>query len=368
MRLLIATDAWRPQINGVVRSLEAVIDELTAQGVEIVVVSPADFRTVPLPLYPEIPLAFATRGALERRIADARPDAIHIATEGPVGRAARAACLSRRHAFTTSYHTRFPEYVRARLPVPISWTWELMRRFHAPSSAVMVSTRTLHDELATRGFRDLVRWSRGVDTTLFRPGAAHKPNLPRPIFLSVGRVAVEKNLDAFLSLDLPGSKVVVGDGPAREPLQRKYADAHFMGARTGADLAGFFAAADAFVFPSLTDTFGLVLLESLAAGTPVAAFPVAGPVDVVGGTDVAVLDHDLRSAALRALDIPRDRCRAFAETLSWQASARQFLDNLVDLSGRRLTWPDTIRGLSAMPGVARPGPETAGRSGIAVGT
>ncbi len=340
MHLLLVTDAWRPQINGVVRTLEAMMRELEGMGVTADIVSPADFRSMPMPGYPEIQLALAGPRALARRIRQLRPDAIHIATEGPLGLAARSACRKLGLSFTSSYHTRFPEYLRARLPVPVSVSSAVMRWFHAASSGVMVSTKTLHDELAANGFRHLLRWSRGVDTALFRPDAAHALDLPRPLFLSVGRVAVEKNLEAFLSLDLPGTKIVVGDGPARAELQQKYPQAHFVGAKTGIDLAGYYAAADAFVFPSLTDTFGLVLLEALAAGTPVAAFPVPGPLDVVGGTDVAVLDMDLRRAALAALDIPRPHCRAFAERLSWQSSARQFLGNLVTVDGAATSPPD----------------------------
>jgi glycosyltransferase involved in cell wall biosynthesis len=336
MRLLLVTDAWRPQINGVVRTLEAMLGELDDLGVTVEIVAPTDFPCRPLPGYPEIPLALAGRRALVRRIEAARPDAIHIATEGPLGLAARGACRWLSLSFTTSYHTRFPEYLRARLPVPIAWSYAAMRWFHAASAGIMVSTPTLQAELAAQGFRHLLRWSRGVDTGLFRPAAAHALDLPRPIFLSVGRVAVEKNLDAFLSLDLPGTKLVVGDGPARAELQKKYANAHFVGAKTGLDLAGYYAAADVFVFPSLTDTFGLVLLEALASGTPVAAFPVPGPLDVVGNTDVGILDADLRRATLAALDIPRARCRVFAEGLSWRASAAQFLGNLVQVDGSRI--------------------------------
>ncbi|MBN9022700.1 MAG: glycosyltransferase family 1 protein [Rhizobiales bacterium] len=329
MRLLIATDAWRPQVNGVVRTLERTGEQLGRLGVDVTMLTPAEFKTWPLPTYPEIRLARALPGRIGAAAAAAQPDAVHIATEGPIGFAVRRWCLRQERPFTTSFHTRFPEYLSARAPIPERLTYAVMRRFHNAGSACMVATETLRRELAARGFTHLVPWTRGVDAELFQPRAGTLPDLPRPLFLFVGRVAVEKNIGDFLALDLPGSKVVVGDGPALPALRTAHPDVHFLGMRTGQALAEAYAAADVFVFPSRTDTFGIVLLEALASGVPVAAYPVPGPADVVGGSGVGVLDHDLRAAALAALDIPRERCRAFALARSWEASTRQFLDNVV---------------------------------------
>jgi glycosyltransferase involved in cell wall biosynthesis len=334
MRLLVATDAWHPQVNGVVRSLEHMIAEAPHFGAEIQVLAPDRFRSVPMPGYPEIRLALAWPGAAARRIEAIAPTHVHIATEGPVGLAVRGACLRQGRAFTTSYHTRFPEYLAARAPVPESWTYALLRRFHNAGSATLVSTASLEAELSRRGFLNLARWGRGVDTDLFRPRPGAAFDAVRPVFLSVGRLAVEKNLDAFLSLDLPGTKVVVGDGPARPALQAAYPEARFLGALSGEALAAIYAAADAFVFPSLTDTFGIVLLEALASGLPVAAFPVTGPRDVLGDSGCGVLDGDLRAAALAALGIPRERCRAYAEGFTWRESARQFFGAIEAAHGR----------------------------------
>jgi glycosyltransferase involved in cell wall biosynthesis len=323
MRLMIATDAWRPQINGVVRSLEHMAEQASAFGADILFLTPERFRSVPMPTYGEIRLSLVSPGRVERLLQVIGPTHIHIATEGPIGFAVRRACLRQRRPFTTSYHTRFPEYLTERLPVPENWTYGLLRRFHAPASATMVSTESLERDLAARGFRNLKRWTRGVDTDLFHP-RRRSSNRPGPVFLYVGRIAVEKNLDAFLSLDLPGSKVLVGDGPARRDLERAYPQARFLGPLTGEALAQVYASADVFVFPSLTDTFGIVLLEALASGLPVAAFPVAGPLDVVGDSGCGILDADLRQAALAALSIPKARCRAYAESFTWRESARQF--------------------------------------------
>ncbi|MGE0724536.1 MAG: glycosyltransferase family 4 protein, partial [Alphaproteobacteria bacterium] len=259
MRLALVTDAWFPQVNGVVRTLSTVRGELERAGHRVDVVSPDQFRTVPCPTYPEIRLALGARGRMARRLAEIAPDAIHVATEGPLGMAARAWCRRRGVPFTTSFHTRFPEYVEARIGLPRRWLYAWLRRFHAAAAGVMVATPSLMDELAGYGFGNLRLWSRGVDTALFRPGPKDLYDLPRPVFLYVGRVAVEKNVEAFLSLDLPGSKVVVGDGPQRAELERRHAGAVFLGAKTGDELARHFAAADVFVFPSRTDTFGLVM-------------------------------------------------------------------------------------------------------------
>ncbi len=328
MHVLIATDAWRPQINGVVRSLENVAAGAEACGATVSFLSPDMFRTVPMPNYREIRLAVTTRRQVARKVAAIAPDYIHIATEGPVGLKVRSVCLDENRPFTTSYHTRFPEYLAARMPVPRRLTYALLRRFHNAGAGVMVSSPSLERDLTARGFRNIMRWSRGVDGTLFRPRDEKVLDLPGPIFLFVGRVAVEKNIEAFLAADLPGSKVVVGDGPVRADLQARYPAATFLGALSGEPLARVYASADVFVFPSLTDTFGIVLLEALASGLPVAAYPVMGPIDVIGGSGCGVLDADLRKAALAALDLPRDRCRAYGTTFTWTESARQFFDNI----------------------------------------
>ena len=329
MRVLVATDAWRPQVNGVVRTLTAVIGELGKRGHGVTPITPNLFCTVPCPTYPEIRLALRAGRRVAGLIEEASPDAIHITTEGPLGMAARRYCLRRGYGFTTAFHTRFPEYVAARFRVPPSWSYALMRRFHAPSKGVMVATDAVRRELAQRGFSNLKRWSRGVDASLYDPGLrGDLAGLPRPIFLTVGRIAVEKNFSAFLALDLPGSKVVIGEGPKLEELKRRHPEAHFLGKHEGRDLARLYASADVFVFPSRTDTFGLVLLEAMASGLPVAAYPVTGPIDVIGDSGAGILDEDLRRAALAALEIPRERARAHALRYTWTASADQFVENL----------------------------------------
>jgi glycosyltransferase involved in cell wall biosynthesis len=325
MHVLVATDAWRPQVNGVVRTLEAIGRHAPALGAQISFLTPEGLPSLPLPGYAEIRLALISARRIARQIEALQPDAIHIATEGTIGHAVRRYCLRHGRPFTTSFHTRYPEYVAARLPIPQAWTWSWLRRFHGPASAVLAATPALSAELAARGFPQVALWPRGVDIALFEPRPGADLGLPRPVFLSVGRLAVEKNIAAFLSLDLPGSKVVVGDGPARDELARRFPDAVFLGAKTGRELAAIYAAADVFVFPSRTDTFGLVLLEALASGVPVAGFPVSGPRDVIGDQPVGVLDEDLRAACLGALALSRDRCREFARGLGWEASARQFL-------------------------------------------
>lgn len=326
-KILVVSDAWHPQVNGVVRSLTELAAAAPAQGATISFVTPDLFPNVALPTYREIRLALATRSSLRRAIERLAPDHVHIATEGPLGLAARSVCIAEGEPFTSSYHTRFPEYIFARTRLPLRLTYAALRRFHRAASGVMVATGSLERELSTRGFAKLMRWSRGVDHALFKPRASVL-SLPRPIFLFVGRLAIEKNIGAFLSLDLPGSKVVVGDGPDRAALQGTYPHAHFLGARRGVDLAEVYASADVFVFPSLTDTFGLVLLEAMACGVPVAAYPVPGPLDVIGTSGAGVLGHDLRSAALQALTIPRELAQEHARQFSWDASARQFLANI----------------------------------------
>lgn len=332
MRILIATDAFRPQVNGVVRSLEQLAEAAKGLGVTIEFLSPQGFPTIPLPTYAEIRLAVTGLRGVSDRIAAMEKgggfDHVHVATEGPIGYAARRYCLRRGRAFTTSYHTRFPEYISARSPVPEALTYELLRRFHSAADGTMVATPTLMRELGARGFPHLMRWSRGVDGLRFHPGKRSDLQLPRPIFLYAGRLAPEKNLDAFLSLDLAGSKVVVGDGPSAAILRRSYPAVHFLGLRKGEDLARTYASADVFVFPSRTDTFGMVLLEAMASGLPVAALPVPGPIDVVGDSGAGILDRDLRVACLKALEIPRELARAHAETFTWAAATKQFLDNV----------------------------------------
>ncbi|MHA7777640.1 glycosyltransferase family 4 protein [Roseibium sp. M-1] len=329
--ILIVTDAWHPQINGVVRSLERTAEELQAIGVRMEFLSPQEFRTLPCPTYPEIRLSLTHRGIVRRKIEDRACEHLHIATEGPLGLLAASVAKKAGIPFTTSYHTRFPEYVSARLPIPLTWSYSWLRRFHNGGSGCMVATRSLEQDLRARGFTNLMRWSRGVDEDLFRPyeGSVLPADLPRPVFMYVGRVAIEKNIKAFLDLDLPGSKVVVGGGPQLDSLRRDYPSVHFTGSKVGEDLARHYSAGDVFVFPSLTDTFGNVMLEALACGVPVAAYPVMGPLDVIGDTGAGVLSEDLKEACEAALDIPRDHCRAIAMNYTWAASARQFLDNCI---------------------------------------
>jgi glycosyltransferase involved in cell wall biosynthesis len=336
MRILLATDAWEPQVNGVVRTLTRTIAELRAMGHEIEVISPDQFRTVPLPTYSEIRLAIGAYAGAQEKFKSFEPEAIHIATEGPIGLAARRICLEWKLPFTTSYHTRFPEYISARVPVPLSAGYAYMRWFHGPSGRIMVATPTMRKELEDHGFRNISPWSRGVDLEMFDPRRPGDPDvfagLPRPIFLNVGRVAVEKNIEAFAKLDLPGTKVVVGDGPQRAELEKRYPEVVFAGAKFGADLAAHFACADVFCFPSLTDTFGLVILEAMATGTPVAAFSAPGPIDIIPGSDAGALapgqKDGLREACLACLDLDRRTVRAFAERYSWRSCAEEFFHNL----------------------------------------
>lgn len=333
MRVLIATDAWHPQVNGVVRSLENLATEAPSLGAHISFLTPQGFPTLPLPGYGEIRLALASPGAVNRAIAAARPDSVHIATEGPIGWITRHVCQKEGYPFTTSYHTRFPEYLAARLPVPLDWSYSVLRRFHNSGAGIMVGSPTLKEKLEARGFRNLMPWSRGVDANVFRPRLERPLAFPKPVFLFVGRISIEKNIAAFLALDLPGSMVVVGDGPLRARLETEFPNVHFLGTRTGEALAEIYASADVFVFPSLTDTFGIVLLEALACGLPVAAFPVMGPLDVIGRSECGCLDMNLQRAALGGLDISRESCRAYALTFTWRESTRQFLDNTLYAHG-----------------------------------
>lgn len=336
MRVLIATDAWHPQVNGVVRTLTSLARTAKSLDVDITFLSPEGFPTVPLPTYPGLRLALPGRREIASRIEQAAPDAIHIATEGPIGHSVRAYCVRRGWPFTTSYTTRFPEYISARWPVPEGLIYAGLRRFHNAAAVTMIATPSLEAELRGRGFTNLGRWTRGVDTDLFRPDRAIELPFARPIFICVGRVAVEKNLEAFLSIDLPGTKMVIGKGPQEAELKQQFSDVKFMGQIENGKLAAHLAAADVFVFPSLTDTFGVVQLEALASGVPIAAYPVTGPKDVVGSHPVGVLDRNLRAACFAALKVSRQACRDFALQYSWENSARQFIGHLRDLTTGRL--------------------------------
>ncbi len=333
MRIAIVTDAWSPQVNGVVRTLAAVRAELEAMGHAVLVVSPDLFASVPCPTYPEIRLAFARTRTVGAMLADFGADAIHLATEGPLCLAARRWCMARRRPFTTAYHTQFPDYVSARTGIPAEWIWHYIRWFHTPAAAILASTPSIRATLSDHGLNHVRHWGRGVDLSAFHRDVAPHPalgHLPRPIQLYVGRVAVEKNVAAFLTSDHPGSKIVVGDGPARAALQAAHRHAIFMGPLFGQALAGAYAAADVLVFPSRTDTFGLVMIEALACGTPVAAYPVTGPVDVLTPA-VGALDPNLTVAIAAALTRDRTECADYGGSFTWAASARQFLDALVPL-------------------------------------
>jgi glycosyltransferase involved in cell wall biosynthesis len=342
VKIMLITDAWSPQVNGVVRTLTSTRELLRRQGHDIISITPLDFKTFPCPGYAEIRLALATPGMIGKIIDRENPEAIHIATEGPLGICARQACKKRRLDFTTAYHTQFPDYISVRTGLPVALVWKYVRWFHAASAQVLTATPTLAATLETHGLPHTRQWSRGVDVDLFNPRAGKLPamqNLARPIQLYVGRVAPEKNIEAFLDMATAGSKVVVGDGPAGTALAQKYPDVHFLGVRHGVELAQAYTSADVFVFPSKTDTFGLVMLEALACGTPVAAFPVPGPLDVIGQNNcgvrsgfqqpVGALDADLAQAITNALRVPRDNCVRYAGFFSWQSCAAQFLDALV---------------------------------------
>jgi glycosyltransferase involved in cell wall biosynthesis len=328
MKIALVTDAWHPQINGVVTTLTRTLESLEQLGHATRTVAPTEFRTVPCPTYSEIRLALFPRRRLGRALEEFAPDAVHVATEGPLGQAARGWCLAERMPFTTSYHTQFPQYIRARFPVPQSWSYAYLRHFHGDAARVMVATEHIRRDLEAHGFQRLALWTRGVDVQLFRP--RERDYLPdrRPITMYVGRLAVEKNLDAFLSLKLPGTKYVVGGGPALSELRARYADVVFTGFKYGEELASHLAAADVFVFPSRTDTFGLVLLEAMACGVPVAAYPVVGPIDVVKRGVSGCLHEDLATAIAGALELNRDDCRQYALGFTWERATQQFLSNL----------------------------------------
>ncbi len=338
MRIAIATDAWYPQINGVVRTLGATVAELDRRGYEVELITPQRFHTVPMPGYSSIRIAMAPRFGVRKMLDAFEPEIVHVSTEGPIGWSARAWCIARGIPFTSAFHTRFPDYVAARTGISADRFWPIMRRFHAESRAVMVATDSLAAELAHRGIPQTQSWSRGIDRWVFRPDGdklAALADLPRPILLNVGRVAIEKNLEAFLDAKVAGSKVVVGDGPALEDMKQRYPDAIFLGALSGEELASAYRSADCFVFPSRTDTFGLVLIEALACGVPVAAYPVAGPLDIVGhdgrGADgtmpatVGVLDDNLDLAINKALRLDRTAAAVFGSRFTWERATDQFI-------------------------------------------
>jgi glycosyltransferase involved in cell wall biosynthesis len=326
---MIVTDAWFPQTNGVVSTLAQTAAWLGRFGHEVRLLTPRDFRTVACPTYPEVRLSLFPRGKVARDILAFAPQALHIATEGPLGLSARRFCLRRGMRFTTSYHTQFPQYLRARFPIPLRVSYGALRRFHGAAARCMVSTASMRAELAERGFANLAAWQRGVDTEIFKPRSKDFLKLPRPIAAYIGRVAVEKNIDAFLSMPWAGSKIVIGDGPERARLEAQYPSATFTGYKFGEDLASHLCAADVMVFPSRTDTFGLVNLEAMACGVPVAAYPVTGPIDVIEDGVTGALDNDLGAAAVRALKVEPEACRARALRSGWDISSRQFENNLV---------------------------------------
>jgi glycosyltransferase involved in cell wall biosynthesis len=331
VRICIVTDAWSPQVNGVVKTLEHTIAELKKAGHAVLVIEPSGFLSLPCPGYAEIRLSLFSYAKMSKMLEDFMPDALHVATEGPLGVSARRFALRRGLNFTSAYHTKFPEYLQARTGVPARMFYPLMHWFHKPSKAVMVSTDTVIRELHGHGFQRLVKWSRGVDLALFNDGNTlniSKTDVDLPIFLYVGRIAVEKNIEEFLRLKLPGEKWLVGSGPAMTELAEKYPDAVFLGAKSHAELAGIYRQASVFVFPSKTDTFGLVLLEALASGLPVAAFPVAGPIDVLQGCEAAALRHDLLEACLTALELNPRHAREHALKFTWQKTTHQFASNL----------------------------------------
>jgi len=329
-RVLIVTDAWHPQTNGVVRCLDAVGRQLRGRGHDVQYLTPERFWTVPLPTYPEIRLSLTPLGAVAEQIASLVPDHVHIATEGPLGLQAKLHCLDAGLRYTTSYHTRFPEYVAARMPVPSEWSYAYLRWFHTGADATLVPTASVARDLEGQGFSNVVVWSRGVDASAFSPGPKTEfLDLPGPHLLYVGRVAVEKNVAAFLSLDVPGTKIVVGDGPQLDELKRAFPSAVFLGLKRGAELAALYRSADVFVFPSRTDTFGNVMIEALASGVPVAALPVGGPIDVLTDPSCGALDEDLGAAVRRALTLSRQDARRFSANFTWSHCADQFLAALV---------------------------------------
>lgn len=344
MKIILVTDAWKPQMNGVVKTLSTTVEGLRGMGHEVEVIAPSDgYWTMPLPTYPDIRLAPFAKRDVARRIKAFQPQAIHIATEGPLGQAARKYCLKWNMPYSTSYHTKFPEYVKARFAfIPLSLTYRLVRKFHNPGKRIMVTTPSMVEFLETKGFQNLAAWSRGVDLKQFNPARRFSPediykDLARPVFVNVGRVAVEKNIEAFLNLDLPGSKVVVGKGPQLAELKKKYPDILFTGAKFGDELARYFADADVFVFPSKTDTFGLVNIEAMATGTPAAGYPVSGPIDIIPGSGAGVVHEDLREACLQCLNIDRAVPANYAKKYSWENVSQLFFDYLAPLPSNEVS-------------------------------
>jgi glycosyltransferase involved in cell wall biosynthesis len=329
-RIVIVTDAWQPQTNGVVRTLNTTRNMLVSQGHHVHVIEPNQFHSFPCPTYPEIRLSWRPAQSVASQLRALKPNAVHIATEGPLGLAARRFCLNHNWPYTTSYHTQFPEYVRARFPIPLQWSYAWLRRFHGKAKRTMVATPSMQSLLESRGFNNIARWSRGVDVQLFQPRESIL-DLPRPISVYVGRVAVEKNIEDFLKLKIPGTKVVIGDGPERAQLQATYPDVRFVGYKFGEELAEHVASCDVMVFPSRTDTFGLVLIEAMACGVPIAAYPVTGPIDVVKQGVTGCLSEDLQSATLEALKMNRAACREHALNYTWERATSQFFSNLAPI-------------------------------------
>ena len=328
IKLAVITDAWKPQVNGVVTTLGKTTDMIKSFGHDVLVINPSECKTIPCPTYPEIRLALNASSHVKRQLSAFVPTHIHIATEGPLGQSARRYCVKHNLAFTTSYHTQFPEYIKERFPIPLSLSYFFFRRFHSKAMRTMVGTPHQRNILQQRNFNNLALWTRGVDTHVFKPSDKQFLDYPRPIWVYVGRVAVEKNIEAFLSLDIPGTKVVIGDGPAAEDLKNKYPKVKFEGYKFGDELASYIASGDVFVFPSLTDTFGVVMLEAMACGLPVAAFPVTGPRDVVRNGKTGILNADLKIACLEAIKLSPDDCIDQAHEYTWEQATQQFLNNL----------------------------------------
>jgi glycosyltransferase involved in cell wall biosynthesis len=351
MKILIVTDAWEPQVNGVVRTLKMTRAELQRMGHEVEILSPQGFRSMPCPTYPEISLALTTRAEVGRRIRAIDPDCLHVATEGPLGWLARSFALREGWPFTTAYHSRFPEYVHARIGLPTRWSYAMLRRFHNAARATVAPTPAIVDDLKARGFTGARLWSRGVNLSLFSPEGERMERSSEPLFLYVGRIAVEKQVHKFLELDLPGEKWVAGEGPELPRLKAKFPKARWIGVLDGPALASVYRTADVMVFPSVTDTFGLVMAESMACGTPVAAYPVPGPIDVVGNDSPGgVLHDDLRTACLAALHKPREPVRRHAEQFNWEAATRQFVQALAPRRAQAPVPP--VSGEVELPGSA----------------
>lgn len=344
MRIAIITDAWEPQVNGVVNTLQQTRNCLIQDGHDVHMITPKGYRSIPCPTYPEIRLSLFPKRRLYASLREFDPQSIHIATEGPLGLAARKYCLKHDLAFTTSYHTQFPQYVRARFPIPLGWSYRFLRWFHGSAERTFVPTPAQQRDLEEHGFDNVVVWGRGVDTETFKPYPKDKLTQPRPIWIYLGRVSVEKNIEAFLDLELPGTKFVIGDGPAMASLKQKYIDTEFLGYKFGADLAKHLAAGDVFVFPSRTDTYGLVMLEAMACGLPVAAYPVTGPIDVVQQGITGCLDEDLKNACKKALELNPDHCRNEALQRTWRRATQQFFEYLSDVKTGERVAPAPVQG------------------------